>query len=98
MNAERDVARAIAQARAKALTAKIPHSVVEGEPSELQVHRGWLDEASSLIVSWGCTTKQAEWLETEGIDWFLHYEEVSLGEDVYTWEGLPRWTVWVPFP
>mgnify|MGYP003656575658 CR=1 FL=1 len=77
-------------ARAKAIAAGIPAECVNGKPCEIDSTYCGED-----IIVWGCTELQASSLEQDGQAWFEQYPEVQLAEDVFTYRGLPRWTVWV---
>ena len=88
-----DVEALVVQARAMAVKAGIPAAIVAGAPVELN------DYEDSFIVHWGCTTTQAEFLESEdGEAWFTEYKDIEIAKGVFAWVGLPRWTVWVPSP
>ena len=77
-------------ARAKAIAAGVPATCVAGKPCEFDSTYCGED-----IVVWGCTELQASAMERDDQAWFEQHTEVQLAEDVFTWQGLPRWTVWV---
>ena len=77
-------------ARAKAIAAGIPAECVAGEPCETDSTYCGED-----IIIWGCTSWQAAALERDGQAWYEQHPEVQLADDVFTYRGLPRWTVWV---
>ena len=81
---------AVESARALAIAAGVPAECVAGEPAE--VDSTWCGED---VIVWGCTSWQASAMERDGQAWYEQYPEVQLAEDVFTWRGLPRWSVWV---
>jgi len=87
----------IERARAMAIAAGVDPAEVAGEPVEVDF------DFDDYIVTWGMTGAQAKAVTDSGRDWFNQYPEVRMAHDVFTWQGLPRWTVWVdtsllPFP
>ena len=77
-------------ARQKAIAAGIPAECVNGNPCEFDSTYCGED-----IIVWGCTSWQASAMERDGQAWFEQYPELQLAGGVFTWKGLPRWTVWV---
>ena len=84
----------VERARVIAREAGVLASVVEGEP----VNIDYPCPSGVAVVVWGCTWSQACAMERDGQDWFEQYPEVQLAPDVFTWEGMPRWSVWVDNP
>jgi hypothetical protein len=87
----------IERARAMAVEAGVDPAVVQGKPVEVEHENG------STIVTWGCSWVQACATEAwrrdiescPSVSWYEEHAEVLLSEDVFTWEGFPRWSVWV---
>jgi hypothetical protein len=79
----------IERARALAIAAGIDPAVVEGDPVE------WTCMHDATCLVWGLHWSEVSALETNGEAWFETYPEVRLGPDVFTWEGLERYSIWV---
>ena len=78
-------------ARQKAIKAGVPAECVNGKPCE--VDSTWCGE--DVRISWGCNELQACAMEQDEQAWYEQFQQIVLGDSVFTWKGLPRWTIWV---
>ena len=79
----------ISRARALALEAGIDADTVAGEPVEV------VGMHDTTCVVWGLTWAEVSATEDNGVPWFDAHPEVQVAPDVFTWEDLARYSVWV---